>query len=79
MSFEANGITFIDSLISEIDKITPWEVILNLKGLDKETKNKNIFILIKKNSKGNFILYYKKKYYRDTSMIVEYLLVVMSK
>ena len=79
ISFEADRIIFIDSLISQLNKIIPHEVILNLKGLDEETKNTNIFISIKKNSKGNFILYYKKKYYRNASMIAEYLPVVMSK
>ena len=79
ISFEATGIIFSDSPISEVNKIIPCEEILNLKELDKETKDTNIFISIKKNSKGNFILYYKKKYHRDVLTIVEYLPVVMSK
>ena len=61
MSFKVTGIIFIDSSISELDKIIPRKVILSLKKLDKETKNTNIFISIKKNSKGNFMLYCKKK------------------
>ena len=45
MPFEATGITFIDSPISKADKVTPYEVILNLKGLDEETKANNILYL----------------------------------
>ena len=48
MSFEATEIIFIDSLISEANKIIPHKVILNLKGLDEDIKATNIFISIKK-------------------------------
>ena len=46
MSSKANSITFIDSLISNQDKTTPREVILNLTSLEDETKNQKIFISI---------------------------------
>ena len=60
MAFETRGLLFIDSLIHEIDKTIPQEVILNLKGLDDKSKDTSIFILVEKNIDRNFILYYKK-------------------
>ena len=79
MSSEANGITFINSSISNQNKTIPSEVILNLTSLQDKIKNKKIFISIEKNSSSNYILDCKKKFYRDTSTIVKYLAVVMSK
>ena len=46
--FKVPGITCIDSPISDRDKTTPWQVILELKGLTDETKNENIFISVEK-------------------------------
>ena len=73
MSYKAPGISYIDSLISDKDKMTPCKFILNLKGLIEETKEKNIFISIEKNYYSNCILYSKKKFYRDVLTIADYL------
>ena len=78
-SFEVAGLSFIDSLISELDKTTPKEVILNLKGLKEDVKEIKIFILVEKNKDSNFILYYKNKYHCDVSTIVDYLAAVIVK
>ena len=79
LSFEASGLTFIDSLISETDKTTPRKVILDLTGLEKELKSIKIFISVKKDKNGNYLLYYKNKYHYDTSTITDYLAAVMIK
>jgi len=50
---------------------------LNLKGISEENKNKNIFILVEKDYKGNIILLYKKIYYKDESTMADYLSAVM--
>ena len=36
LSFEASRLSFIDSLISNWDKTTPYEVILHLNRLEEE-------------------------------------------
>ena len=77
MSFEAEGLAFIDSPINLKDKRILRELILNLKGISEENKNKNIFILVEKDYKGNIILLYKKIYYKDESTMVDYLSAVM--
>ena len=60
MSFEAVGLTFLDSLISKLNNTTLIQVILNLKELVEEINIENIFISVKKNKNSNYILYYKK-------------------
>lgn len=77
MSFEAEGLAFIDSPINLKDKRILRELILNLKGISEENKNKNIFILVEKDYKGNIILLYKKIYYKDASTMADYLSAVM--
>ena len=77
MSFEAEGLAFIDSPINLKDKRILRELILNLKGISEENKNKNIFILVEKDYKGNIILLYKKIYYKDESTMADYLSAVM--
>ena len=77
MSFEAEGLAFIDSPINLKDKKILRELILNLKGISEENKNKNIFILVEKDYKGNIILLYKKIYYKDESTMADYLSAVM--
>ena len=77
MSFEAEGLAFIDSPINLKDKRILRELILNLKGISEENKNKNIFILVEKDYKGNIILLYKKIYHKDASTMVDYLSAVM--
>jgi len=42
-------------------------------------KDENIFISIKKDSSGNYILFYKKKFHCIASAIADYLQVVMQK
>ena len=42
-------------------------------------KDENIFISIEKNLSGNYILFYKKKFYYDTSTIADYLPALMQK
>ena len=79
MAFKVARLLFIDSLISVLDKNTPYKVILNLKGLEKQSKYSKIFISIRKDYNDNFILYYKNKYYQDASIIANYLAVVMLK
>ena len=79
MLSEAQGITYINAPISEKDSTTPWQIIISLKGLTTETKDENIFISIEKNSFGNYILFYKKKFHYDASTIANYLLVVIQK
>ena len=79
LSFEVSGLTFIDSSISETDKITPRKVILDLTGLEKELKSIKIFISVEKDKNGNYLLYYKNKYYYNVSTITYYLAVVMIK
>ena len=46
--FEAPGLSFIDSPISNIDKITLREVILDLTDLNEELQNTKIFISVEK-------------------------------
>ena len=48
-SFEASGLSFVDFPISELDKTTLCEVILNLKGLEEDPKDTKIFISVEKN------------------------------
>ena len=79
LSFEAARLSFIDSPISEADKTTPRKVILDLKGLEEENKEIKIFISVKKDKHGNYILYYKNKFDRDASTIADYLVAVMVK
>ena len=79
MLFESLGLTYLDSPISVSNNTTPRQVILNLKKLVEEIKEEKIFISVEKNKNRNFILYYKKKFYRDVSIIVEYLATVMVK
>ena len=78
-SFEAPGLSFIDSPISKVGKTIPREVILNLKGLEEDLQQIKIFISIEKDKNGNFILYYKSKYHQDASTIADYLAAVMVK
>ena len=78
-SFEAPSLSFIDSPISNKDKITLQEVILKLTSLEEGLKSIKIFISIEKDKHGNFILYYKSKYHRDFSTITDYLSAIMSK
>ena len=78
-SFEPVGLSFINLLISEIDKTIPQEVILNLNSLEKDLQTIKIFISIEKNKSSNYILYYKNKFYYDTSTIADYLAVVIVK
>jgi hypothetical protein len=52
---------------------------LSLKGLTKETKNENIFISIEKYCIGNYISYYKKKFYQDALVIADYLSAIMQR
>ena len=77
MSFKAEGLAFIDSLISLKDKRILRELILNLKGILQDNKNENIFISVEKDYKRNIILLYKKIYHKDASTIVDYLSAVM--
>ena len=79
MSYKVPGLSYINSQISNKDKTTPQEVILKLKDLIEETKEENIFISIKKNYYGNYILFYKKKFHQNTSIIVDYLPAIMQK
>jgi len=72
-------LTFINSLINKIDKTTPRKVILGLTGLEKELKSTKIFSSVGKDKNGNYLLYYKNKYYYNTSTITDYLVVVMIK
>ena len=46
-------------------------MILLLKGLTSETKDDKVFLSVEKDYSGNYILYYKKKYYRDASTMAE--------
>ena len=48
MSFEVVDLSYLDSLISDVDLTILRQVILNLNGLGKETKSQKIFISIKK-------------------------------
>jgi hypothetical protein len=79
MAFEAEDLTYLDSAISLSNKYTLRELILGLNRLLEENKNEIIFILVEKDYKGNIILLYKKKFYKDASTIADYLLVVMTK
>ena len=79
MSFDTEGLIFLNSTISLSDKCIPRELKLNLKGLSEENKLEDIFILVEKDYKKNIILLYKKKFLKDTSIIVVYLSVVMVK
>ena len=79
MSYEASGLYYIDQLLSNKDKTTLQQLILNLKGLTEETKKKKIFISVEKDTNGNFILFYKKKFHHDASTIVDHLVAVLLK
>ena len=79
MAFETRELSFINSLISETDKTTSREVILNLKELEDESKDTNIFILVEKNRYRHFVLFHKKKYHRNTSTIANYIAAIMVK
>ena len=79
MVFEVEGLTYFNSAISSSDKHIPRELILELKGLSEENKNDTICIFVEKDYKGNIILLYKKKFYKDASTIVAYLSSVMAK
>ena len=78
-SFKVPSLSFIDSLISDKSKTTLWEVILKLTGLEERLKSTKIFISVEKDKYGNFILYYKSKYYHDASIIANYLPAMISK
>ena len=79
MSYEASGLCHINQLLSNKDKTTLQQLILNLKGLIEETKEEKIFISLEKDTNGNFILFYKKKFHRDASTIAYYLVAVLLK
>ena len=51
--FEATGLSFINFPISEVNKTTPREVIINLNSLEQDLQTIKIFIYIKKNKSGN--------------------------
>ena len=78
-SFEVSGLSFIDSQISNLDKMTLQEVILSLTRLEEDLKSTKIFISVEKDKYGNFILYYQSKYHRNACTIVNYLPAVMAK
>ena len=73
------GISYINTPISNHNKTTPYQVILNLKRFTEEKKDKNIFISIEKDINSNYILFYKKKFHNDASTIANFLLVVIQK
>ena len=77
--FEAPGLSFINSPISDTDKTIPREVILDLTGLNQELQNTKIFISVEKDWHGNYILYYKAKYHQDASTMAKYLAAVIAK
>ena len=77
--YEAPGISYINSPLSNTDKTIPYQIILELKGLTEETKEEKIFISIEKDQSGNYILFYKKKFHYDTLTITDYLPAVMQK
>ena len=79
MAYKALGIDYIDTPLSNKDKTAPYQIILSLKDLTEEIKEENIFISIEKDLLGNYIFFYKKKFYRDVSTIANYLLAVMNK
>ena len=62
-----------------MDITTLREVILDLKELKEDLCEIKIFILVEKDRYGNFILYYKNKYHRDTSTIADYLAAIIAK
>ena len=70
---------YLDSLVSDKDKVILCQIILNLTRLTPETKDKKIFISIKKDYNVSFILFYAKKFYLDISTIADYLATVMMK
>ena len=79
MTFEAEGLAFIDSAISSSDKQTPQELILGLTRLSEENKEEKIFILVKKDYRGNVLLVYKKKYHKDASTMADFFAAIMIK
>ena len=79
MSYEAFRLCHINQPLSNKDKTTPRQIILNLKGLIEETKEEKIFISVEKDTNRNFILFYKKKFYRDASIIADHLVAVLLK
>ena len=79
ISYEAPGINYIDAPLSDKDKTTPQQIILGLKGLTEETKDKNIFISIEKDQLRNYILFHKKKFYYNVLTIANHLLAVTNK
>ena len=79
MAYKASGLCYVDSPISKKDKTTLCQVILTLKGLTPETKDKNIFISVERNLNRNYILFYKKKFHWNTSTIADYLAAIMMK
>ena len=50
-----------------------------MKGLTPKIQDKNIFISVEKDINGNYILYYKKKFYCDVSTIADFLATVIMK
>ena len=46
--FEVSGLSFLDSLISELDKTTLRKVILDLKRLKEDLRETKIFISVEK-------------------------------
>jgi len=79
MTFEVEGLAFIDSTISSSDKWTPRELILGLTGLSEENKEEKIFISVEKDYRGNVLLVYKKKYYKNISTMADFLTAIMIK
>ena len=79
IAFEVEALVFIDSAISSNDKRILWELILELTGLSEENKIEKIFISVGKDYRGNILLVYKKKYYKDASTITNFLAVVIVK
>ena len=79
MIFEVEGFTFVDSAISSKDKHTLRELILGITGLSKENKEEKVFVSVKKDYRGNYILVYKKKFHKDTSTIADFLAAVIIK
>ena len=79
MIFETEGLAFIDSAISSSDKQTLRKLILGLTRLLEENKEDKIFISVKKDYRGNVLLVYKKKYYKDASTIADFFAAVIIK
>ena len=77
--FEALGLTFINSPISNSDLTTPRQVILSLTCVSEESKEEKIFALTEKDKNANAILFCRKKFYYDVTTIAKYLVALMIK